>query len=121
MNENYYQRPSNPNPNNLSYNTEQNYYEMKYNPQPNNPQYEMKYVSQPPHPNFSSYNPNPNIGNVNQNLPQSSVPYPYGNTQSSNNQPQLPSQPANREDVSFYLQSFENYFQQQGKNNKIIQ
>lgn len=107
MNENYYQRPPN-NSNNLSYNPEQSYYEMKYNSQPTNP-HEMKYVSQAPPPGYSSYNPNPNpnIGNVIQNHPQSSVSYPYGN-QSSN-------QSSNREDVSFYLQSFENYFQQQGK------
>ena len=88
MNENYYQRaPSNPA--HLAYSNEQSYYDMKY-------------PSQAAPPVYSSYNPIPTISNV--NPPQPSASYSYGN------------QPAPREDVSFYLQSFENYFQQHGKN-----
>ena len=85
MTENYYQRPPQSN--------------SSYNEQP---YYDMKYASQAPPPAYPSYNPNPNVGNVNL-PPQPSASYPYGN------------QTAPREDVSFYLHSYETYFQQQGK------
>jgi len=94
MNDSYYQRPA-PVPTNISYN-EQPYYEMKYNPQPS-------------HPVYPSYNSNPNTGNV--NPPQMSSMPPNNNYSSYGN---IQSQPPAREDVSFFLESFENYFQQQG-------
>lgn len=119
----YYQRPQNTMnmQQNMPFSNDNSYYEnVPKFPPPQN-------IQTMAPPMYSSYNPSPMINHNNvvsngpppQNIPAGGYNNYIGNPiPMMHNTPSIPP-PREKEDVSFFLQSFQNYFQEQGsKTNK---